>query len=87
MDSDLYILDNPTQGIDVGAKNEVYHLIHNLALKGKSVIIFSSEYHELEKISNLVRTDSSLSSFRWLSSAFPHWSHIPSLAGALKRRL
>jgi ribose transport system ATP-binding protein len=54
MDSDLYILDNPTQGIDVGAKNEVYHLIHNLAIQGKSVIVFSSEYHELEKISNRV---------------------------------
>lgn len=54
MDSDIYILDNPTQGIDVGAKSEVYHLIHQLALRGKSVIVFSSEYHELEKISNRV---------------------------------
>ncbi len=54
LDSDLYILDNPTQGIDVGAKSEVYHLINQLAKKGKSVIVFSSEYHELEKISNRV---------------------------------
>ncbi len=54
LDSDVYILDNPTQGIDVGAKNEVYHLIHNLSLQGKSVIVFTSEYTELHKIANRV---------------------------------
>lgn len=54
LDSDVYILDNPTQGIDVGAKSEVYHLIHNLSLQGKSVIVFTSEYTELHKIANRV---------------------------------
>ncbi len=54
LDSDVYILDNPTQGIDVGAKNEVYHLIHNLSLQGKSIIVFTSEYTELHKIANNV---------------------------------
>lgn len=54
LDSDVYILDNPTQGIDVGAKNEVYHLIYNLSLQGKSIIVFTSEYTELSKIANRV---------------------------------
>ena len=54
LNSDVYILDNPTQGIDVGAKSEVYHLIHDLSLQGKSVIVFSSEYTEIKKIANRV---------------------------------
>lgn len=52
LDNDLYILDNPTQGIDVGAKGEIYELIQELADRGKSVIVFSSEFPEIQKISN-----------------------------------
>ena len=40
LDSDVYILDNPTQGIDVGAKFEIYQLITKLAEEGKSVLGF-----------------------------------------------
>lgn len=52
IDSDLYILDNPTQGIDVGAKFEVYKIINTLAEQGKSIIVFSSEFPEIYKVAN-----------------------------------
>jgi len=52
LNSDIYILDNPTQGIDVGAKFEIYKLIEELAQKGKSLIIFSSEFPEIYKIAD-----------------------------------
>lgn len=42
VDSDVYILDNPTQGIDVGAKFEIYKIIRELARQGKSIIVFST---------------------------------------------
>ena len=52
LDSDVYILDNPTQGIDVGAKFEIYKIMHNLAAAGKSVVVFSSEFPEIWKTSH-----------------------------------
>ena len=52
LDSQVYILDNPTQGIDVGAKFEIYKLIYELARSGKSLIIFSSEFPEIYKIAD-----------------------------------
>lgn len=52
INSDIYILDNPTQGIDVGAKFEIYKLINELARHGKSLIIFSSEFPEIYKIAD-----------------------------------
>ena len=52
LDSDVFILDNPTQGIDVGAKFEIYQLITALAEKGKSVVVFSSEYPEIHQIAD-----------------------------------
>jgi ribose transport system ATP-binding protein len=48
----VYILDNPTQGIDVGAKFEIYQLITKLAEQGKSIIVFSSEFPEIHKIAD-----------------------------------
>lgn len=44
---DVLILDEPTRGIDVGAKYEIYRLIHTLADQGKAVILVSSELPEL----------------------------------------
>ena len=44
---DILLLDEPTRGIDVGAKYEIYQLIQNLAKEGKSVIMVSSEMPEL----------------------------------------
>ena len=44
---DVLLLDEPTRGIDVGAKYEIYELIIDLARQGKGVIIVSSEMPEL----------------------------------------
>jgi putative multiple sugar transport system ATP-binding protein len=46
-DPDLLILDEPTRGIDVGAKYEIYGIIQRLASQGKGVIVISSELPEL----------------------------------------
>jgi putative multiple sugar transport system ATP-binding protein len=46
-DPDVLILDEPTRGIDVGAKYEIYTLINELAARGKAVIVISSELPEL----------------------------------------
>lgn len=46
-DADLLMLDEPTRGIDVGAKSEIYNIIRELRKNGKSVMIFSSELTEI----------------------------------------
>ncbi len=46
-DPDVLILDEPTRGIDVGAKYEIYTIINELAARGKAVIVISSELPEL----------------------------------------
>jgi putative multiple sugar transport system ATP-binding protein len=46
-DSDIYIMDEPTRGIDVGAKLDVYNVINDLAERGKSILFISSELPEL----------------------------------------
>jgi ABC-type sugar transport system ATPase subunit len=46
-DTDIFILDEPTRGIDVGAKGEIYNLIADLVAHGKTVIVISSELPEL----------------------------------------
>jgi inositol transport system ATP-binding protein len=46
-DPDILILDEPTRGIDVGAKLEIYKLMTDLAKEGKVVIMVSSELPEL----------------------------------------
>ena len=53
---DILILDEPTRGIDVGAKYEIYTLIHNLADQGKAVILVSSELPELLGMSDRIYT-------------------------------
>jgi ribose transport system ATP-binding protein len=44
---DIIILDEPTRGVDVGAKSEIYGLILKLAEEGKAVLVISSEHQEL----------------------------------------
>ncbi len=44
---DILLLDEPTRGIDVGAKYEIYKIINDLATQGKSIIVISSEMPEL----------------------------------------
>ena len=55
-DPDLLILDEPTRGIDVGAKFEIYGIIQKLADEGKGVIVISSELPELLGISDRIYT-------------------------------
>jgi D-xylose transport system ATP-binding protein len=50
----LVMLDEPTRGIDVGAKIEVYELIHQLTADGKAVILVSSELPELMGMSDRI---------------------------------
>ena len=46
-DADIFIFDEPTKGIDIGAKAEIYQKIRELAKKGKSIILISSELEEI----------------------------------------
>ena len=50
----VFILDEPTRGIDIGAKDQIYHVIENLAEKGMAVIIISSEIPELQRLCDAV---------------------------------
>ena len=49
-DPKVLILDNPTQGVDVGAKEEIYQIIHRLADMGVAVIVLSSEAQEIIRV-------------------------------------
>jgi len=51
---DILIFDEPTRGIDVGAKNEIYKLMNQLAAQGKSIIMISSELPELLRMSDRI---------------------------------
>lgn len=53
-DSDVIILDEPTRGIDVGAKREIYEIINNLAAAGKAIIVISSDMEEILGISDRI---------------------------------
>lgn len=53
-DPDVLILDEPTRGIDVGAKHEIYLIINELAKQGKSVIMISSELPEVLGMSDRI---------------------------------
>ena len=50
----LLILDEPTRGIDVGAKYEIYELIIDMAKQGKTIIVVSSEMPEILGITNRI---------------------------------
>jgi methyl-galactoside transport system ATP-binding protein len=54
IDPDILILDEPTRGIDVGAKFEIYSIIADLAKRGKSIIMISSELPEILGMSDRV---------------------------------
>ena len=51
---DILIFDEPTRGIDVGAKSEIYHLMNELVKQGKSIIMISSEMTEILRMSDRV---------------------------------
>ena len=49
-DPTLLIMDEPTRGVDVGAKTEIYSLIESLAQSGKAVLVLSSEFDEVRRL-------------------------------------
>ena len=51
---DILIFDEPTRGIDVGAKSEIYHLMNELVAEGKSIIMVSSEMTEILRMSDRI---------------------------------
>ncbi len=51
-DADILLFDNPTQGIDVGAKAEIYKLILEMAKKGKTILINTLEIPEIQKVAD-----------------------------------
>ena len=53
-DTDILIFDEPTRGIDVGAKSEIYRLLNDLAKQGKSIIMISSELPEILRMSHRI---------------------------------
>ncbi len=53
-DSEVMILDEPTRGIDVGAKREIFEIINQLASQGKAIIFISSEMEEILGVSDRV---------------------------------
>jgi ribose transport system ATP-binding protein len=53
-DTSILIFDEPTRGIDVGAKSEIYRLLNDLAQQGKSIIMISSELPEILRMSHRI---------------------------------
>jgi ribose transport system ATP-binding protein len=53
-DCDVLIFDEPTRGIDVGAKSEIYRVLNELAAKGKAIIVISSELPEVLRLSHRI---------------------------------
>ena len=53
-DPKVLLLDEPTRGIDINAKNEIYHLINQLANEGKGIIVVSSELPEILALSDRI---------------------------------
>ncbi len=53
-DCDILIFDEPTRGIDVGAKSEIYKLLKKLASEGRAIIVISSELPEIMRLSHRI---------------------------------
>jgi ribose transport system ATP-binding protein len=53
-DCDVLIFDEPTRGIDVGAKEEIYELLETLSAQGKAIIMISSELPEVLRMSHRI---------------------------------
>jgi ribose transport system ATP-binding protein len=53
-DCDVLIFDEPTRGIDVGAKSEIYALLEGLAAQGRAIIVISSELPEVMRLSHRI---------------------------------
>ncbi len=51
-EAQVLLFDNPTQGIDVGSKFEIYHLLLRLAAEGRAILCFSAEFPEIMKVAD-----------------------------------
>jgi ribose transport system ATP-binding protein len=82
-DCDILIFDEPTRGIDVGAKFEIYRLLRSLADAGKSIIVVSSDLPELTAISDRI----AVMSAGHLVQTFPRgqWTEESILSAALSQ--
>lgn len=54
IDQDILILDEPTRGVDVGSKAEIYTIIEHLRSQGKTIILISSEFQEIIGLSTRI---------------------------------
>lgn len=54
VDGDVFLLDEPTKGVDIGAKQDIYRLIEELARRGKAVVLISSDLPELLSLSDRI---------------------------------
>ncbi len=53
-DTEILLFDEPTRGIDVGAKSEIYRLLNDLAHEGKAIVMISSELPEILRMSHRI---------------------------------
>ena len=52
--AEIFLLDEPNQGVDVGAKDEIYRLIRGMSASGKAVLVVSSDLEEVREIGDRV---------------------------------
>lgn len=91
-DTDFFILDEPTRGIDVGAKQEIYELLEQMSQDGKSILVISSESEELMRICHRIygmregeivgeirRNDFSYEAIGDMILTGRRWNHEPAL--------
>ncbi|MGO2541479.1 MAG: hypothetical protein ACTH8J_10055, partial [Specibacter sp.] len=79
-DCDILIFDEPTRGIDVGAKEEIYALLNDLVAQGKSIIMISSELPEVLRLSHRIAVMSEGRLTGFLSNAEANQENIMELA-------
>ena len=81
----MLIFDEPTRGIDIGAKFEIYQLLEKLAAAGKSILLVSSELPELFRLCDRIAV---MSCGQLVKTFQRHeFSHKQILAAALSRHL
>jgi ribose transport system ATP-binding protein len=85
-DAELIIFDEPTRGIDVGAKYEIYKLINEMALRGKGVLMISSEMEELIGIADRIIVMADGSVIKELGKAEFNQETILNYASKIKER-
>src|SRR3954470_19393666 len=86
-DCDILIFDEPTRGIDVGAKEEIYRLLNELADDGKSIIMISSELPEILRMSHRIvvmsegRVTGTVDAAEATQEQVMHYATLPALEG------